>query len=213
MQCVLVLPPNGCLDGLLVGHSFGDIEQHGRDVVVAAAIVRFLDQRACRCAEVVPVLRDTRRDRLDIDHRGEAVGAEQEEVADSGLKRERVDVDVGVGTERTRDHRSLRMHFGFFGGQLAAPHELCDERVVVGQLFERILAQEVCARVTDMADRHRTVLVKERDRHRRPHPRGGLVVECALMHPAVRFLDQLGNAALSVPRVPIAALLQRVRSE
>ena len=211
VQCVLVVSPSGYLDGLVVSHSFGDVEQHGRDVVVAAAIVGFLDQRASRRTDVMPVLRDARGDRLDIDHRREPVGAEQEQIARSSLKRERVDVDVRVGTERTCDHRSLRMHFGFFGGELAAPYELCDERVVVGQLFERTSRRRY-ARIADMADRHCAVLVKERDRHRRPHPRGGLV-ECALMHAAVRFLDQLGHAALSVPAVAVTALLQRVRRE
>ncbi len=79
-----------------------------------------------------------RGDRLGVDHRREPVGAEQEEVARSRLDREHVDVDVRVGAERTRDHGALRVHLGLFGRQLAAPHELGDERVVVGELLERI---------------------------------------------------------------------------
>ena len=47
------------------------------------------------------------------------------------------------------------MHLGLLGRELAAAHELGDERVVVGQLLELAVAQQVGARVADVADRRR----------------------------------------------------------
>ena len=54
--------------------------------------------------------------------------------------REGVDVDVGIGAERARDHRALRVRLGLLGRELAAADELADERVVVRQLLELALA-------------------------------------------------------------------------
>ena len=95
-----------------------------------------LDERLRRRVEVAAVRRDELLDRLAVDHVGEPVGAEQEDVAGLAPDRERVDVDVGVGAERARDHRALRVHLGLLRRELAAAHELGDERVVVGELLE-----------------------------------------------------------------------------
>ncbi len=91
---------------------------------------------------------------------------------DSRDDRERVDVDVRVGAERAGDHRALRVHLGRLGRQLAAPDELRDERVVVRQLLEVVVAQQVGARVADVAERDGAVVLDERDGHRRPHAGG-----------------------------------------
>ena len=85
-----------------------------------------------------------------------------------------VDVDVRVGAERARDHRALRVVLGLLGRQLAAADELGDERVVVRDLLELAVADEVGARVADVADRDDAVL-DERERHRRAHARDGAV--------------------------------------
>ena len=53
------------------------------------------------------------------------------------------------------------MHLGGLGGQLAAPDELGDERVVVGQLLEVVVAQQVGARVADVAERDAAVVLDE----------------------------------------------------
>ena len=142
------------------------------------------------CAQVVAVPQHELGDALGVDHRRQAVGAEQEDVARLRRDRERVDVDVRVGAERARDHGALRVHLGLGRGELAAPHELGDERVVVGELLEPAVAEAVGARVADVADRDRAVLLaEERDRHRRAHARGRGVVERALVDAAVRLLD------------------------
>ena len=43
-----------------------------------------------------------------------------------------VDLDVGLGAERAGDHRALRMHLGLLLGELAAAHQLADQRMVAG---------------------------------------------------------------------------------
>src|SRR5581483_7194615 len=79
MQGVLVVAAGGrALPRLLVRVALGDLEQDGGDVVVAAAVVRLLDQRPRGRAQVVAVAREQRRDRLAVDHGREAVRAEQE---------------------------------------------------------------------------------------------------------------------------------------
>ena len=61
-----------------------------------------------------------------------------------------------------------------------------------------------------MTDRDRPAGVEERDRHRRAHAGGALVVDGALVDAPVRLLDQLGDALLAVPVVvALAPLLQR----
>ena len=136
-------------------------------------------------------------DRAGVDHRRQAVRAEQEDVAVAGLDGERVDVDVGLGPERARDHRALRVDRRLLGRELTAPHELGDERVVVGQLLELPVAQPVGARVADVPDRDLPVGLEHRDRHRRAHPRRRRVGGGALVDAQVRGLDQRDDALLA----------------
>ena len=155
----------------------GDLEEDDRDVVLAAARVRRVDERARRLVEVV----DVHEQRLDLpvrDHRRQPVGADQVEVARLGRDRERVDVDVRLGAERPRDHRALRVHLRLLRRELAAPQQLADERVVVRELLELLVADAVGARVADVADRDRAVGRHPRARRsssspsrRRPCPR------------------------------------------
>ncbi len=104
------------------------------------------------------------------------------------------------------------MHLGLGLRELAAPDELGDERVVVGELLEPAVAEDVGARVADVADRDRPVLAEERDRHRRSHARGAGVVECALVDAPVRLLDELDHLGLAAGLV-VAPLAQRSRGE
>ena len=107
-------------------------------------------------------------DLLVVDHRRQPVGAEEEEVARLGLDRERVDVDLAVRAERARDHRALRVSVGLLGGEAPAPHEVGDERVVVGELLELPAAQPIGPGVADVADDER-VGRDERGGDRRSH--------------------------------------------
>ncbi len=123
-------------------------------------------------------------------HRRQPVGAEQEDVAGLRVDRERVDVDVGVGAERARDHGALRMRLRLFRRELAAAHQLGDERVVLRQLLHAPSRIEVRARVADMSE----------GRHCRPRRAATVIVvpipdvfgsrfeRC--VHAAVRLLDE-----------------------
>ena len=111
-------------------------------------------------------------DLLVGDHRGEPVGAEQEEVAVLRREREEVDLDLGVGAERASDDRALRVGLGLLGREAAAANELRDQGVILGQLGELVLAQQVGARVADVPD-HDAVVLDQRHRHRRAHAASG----------------------------------------
>ena len=161
-----------------------------------AALVRGADERLRGALQVAPVARDLRQDRLVVDHRGEPVGADEEEIARPGLDGKGVHVHVGVGAERACDHRALWVALGLLRRELAAADELCDERVVLGQLLELALADEVGARVADVTDRHAPVL-DESDGHGRAHPGSRGVLGLPLVDAAVRLLDQLVDALLA----------------
>ena len=157
-----------------LGVAVCDREQDRGDVVVAAAVVRRLDQRVGGRVEVGRGSRT--RIRAIVPASTIVVRPSEQSRKTSPSRRldgERVDVDVGLGPERARDHRALRVDRRLLRGELAAPHELGDERVVVGQLLELLVAQPVGARVADMPDRDLPVGLEDRNRHRRAHPRRG----------------------------------------
>src|SRR5436190_2788273 len=177
-------------------HPGGDLERDDRDVVLAAAPVRRLDQRAQRAVDVVAVALDDIEDRLLRDHVCQAVGAKQEEVSALGLDAERIDVDVRVGAERARDDGALRMRLGLLARELAGLEQLVDERVILRQLLHLRVADEVGARVADVTERD-VVVLDERDRDRRAHAGCVGVAARAVVDPAVRLLDQVGDALLA----------------
>ena len=92
------------------------------------------------------------------------------------------------------------MALGLLGRELAAADELGDQRVVLGQLLELAVADQVGARVADVADRDVAVL-DERDRHRRAHPRGGGVLRLPLVDAAVGLLDQVVDPLLAAAQL------------
>ncbi len=100
---------------------------------------------------------------------------------------------VRVGAEHAGDHRTVRMRLGLLGRQAAGADQLADERVVLGQLLELVVADEVRARIADVADVG-DLTVDQRDRHRRAHAGSGLVGALALVDAAVRVLDQLHDS-------------------
>ena len=112
-----------------------------------------------------------------------------EHVAVLRAHRERVDVDVRIGAERARDHSALRMRLGLLGRELPAFHQLVHERVILGELLHLPVADEIRARVADVAERNRVAL-DERDRHRRPHPGDGRVGRRLLVDAAVCLLEE-----------------------
>ena len=169
------------------------LEQHRRDVVVAAAAVRRLDERARGRVEIVAVRAQDLLDRRRRRPCREAVGAEQVDVARLRPSTENASTSTSgsvpsarVITERCGCTSASR------GRQLAAPHELGDERVVVGQLLEPVVAQQVRARVADVAERRRGRRARRARRSSSsPCPHVDGVGRRALVHAPVRLLDQL----------------------
>ncbi len=173
-----------------VGAAVGaDAERDDGDVVLAAAAVRGRDEQLRHLVEVVVVVLDDVEDVLVVHHRGQPVGADEEDVAVARVDDERVDVDVGIGSDGAGDDGALRMRLRLLRRELAALQELVDERVVVGELLDPAVADAVRARVADVADDDALAL-DERDGHRRSHARRRRVDARALVHAAVRLLDE-----------------------
>ena len=174
----------------------GELEGDDGDVVLAAGLVRAADELVRGVVEAFAPLASTSP--ISSSPTMSVSPSEQSTKTSPScrLDGERVDVDVGIGAERARDHRALRVVLGLLGGELAAAHELRDERVVVRQLLELAVAQDVRARVADVAERHAAVL-DERDGHRRAHARDLGVAARALVDAAVRLLDQRDDALLA----------------
>ena len=118
-------------------------------------LVRGVDERAGRRVEVARPLDERVRIAAVADHVVSPSEQSRKTSPGSRLDRERVDVDVGLGAERARDHRALRVGLGLLRRELAAAHQLGDERVVVGELLEHAVADAVRARVADVAERDR----------------------------------------------------------
>ena len=104
------------------------------------------------CVEVVSALHHGPHADL-VDHRRQAVRAEQVDVAAAGGERLDVDLHLALGAERARDHRALRVRLRLLLGELAAGDELADERVVAREPRQLAAAPQVGARVADVGDR------------------------------------------------------------
>ena len=163
---------------------------------------RFAALTSARAAARGPsLLADVPRICSASDHRRQPVGAEQVDVAVLRREDERVHVDVEIGSERARDHRALWVAVRLLRCQAAAAHEVGHERVVVGELLERVAAHAVGARVADVADRDR-VRPDEGGRDGRPHARGVRVLARPLVDAPVRLLDHRPRRARRPPGRP-----------
>ncbi len=188
-----------------------DAEHDRGDVVVAARRVGRDHELARDLLQARPALHDALHLVL-ADHAGEAVGAEQDDVALLRVDAPGVDVDVVVGAERARDDAALRVPRGLVRRQGAAPHELADERVVVRELLQRAVAQQVGPRVADVAEGDAPV-VDERGGHRRAHAGGVRVVARAVVDAAVGLADGAGQRLLRVPAGPRLGARQHLDGE
>ncbi len=136
-------------------------------------------------------------DVIVVEHRRQAVGADQEDVAGLGRDRLHVDLDLRFGAEGAGDDRALGVVLGLGVGELALAPHLLDQRVVAGQPFELAGAEAVGAAVADVADRHLLGLeVDDHRRRRRPHPGQLGVLAGALVDRPVRRFDRLGQDPL-----------------
>ncbi len=145
-------------------------------------------------------------------HRRQPVRTEEEEIAVLDRDRERVDVHLGVGSERARDHGPLWMRVRLLRREPSAPDEIGDEGVILGQLLEAPGAQAVRARVAHVADGEH-VVSGERRGDRRPHPRDLRVARGALVDPPVRLLDDGDEPFLGLEPVGVVELSEGGRRQ
>jgi hypothetical protein len=211
---VLVLPaavPRGDHRVLELAGPPGHSEKDDCDVVLSARLVcRLYEPFACLLEVAGP--RHEVAYLLVIHHRGEPIGADEEEVIALGLDRERVDVDFAVRPERTGDHRPLRMGVRLLRGDASASHEVRDEGVVVGELLELPATQPICAGVANVAD-DECVAGHERGGDRRAHARHLRVACRALVDPPVRLLDDRGEPLLWIEIVRVVELAEGGRRQ
>ena len=131
-----------------------DREQDRGDVVVAAAVVRRLDQRVRGGVEVGAVAIEDLGDRVGVDHRREAVGAEQEDVAGRAPRR------VKTSTSTSASVPSARVITERCGCTAASSGDSSPRRTSSAtsewssvSCSSVAVAQQVGARVADVADR------------------------------------------------------------
>ena len=86
------------------------------------------------------------------DHGVQTVAAQQQAVAGAQLDLAAVDLDERFGAERAAQDAALRVRQGGLAGEVALAHHLADQRVVVGDLLEGLVAPQVKAAVADVGE-------------------------------------------------------------
>jgi hypothetical protein len=163
------------LGGLGVSDSLDGLqpEEDDGDVVPAARVVGRVDQPRAD----LPERRPARQQLLEVglvDHRGQAVGAEHEDVAPARGEDFDIDLNLRLWAKCARDDRALRVCLSLLLRELAARDQLADERVVAREADEVAVAQQVRPRVAHVGHRH-GVGADVGGGDRRPHA-GALVV-------------------------------------
>src|SRR5690606_11778573 len=110
-----------------------------------------LDQLVAAGVEAVPGGGDLEHD-LVVEHAAQAVGAEEEQVADAELVDDDVDVDLLGEAEGADDHVLLGEVDPFVAAELLHAQEVVEQRVVLGERLDAALADAVDAAVADVAD-------------------------------------------------------------
>ena len=175
-----------------------ELHDDGRDVVLAAAIVGELNERFDGEVAVEREMIAKLLGRLDISR--EPVAREDEGVACEELHHQRVDLDSLVHADRARDRVLLRELLDLLARELAALHELVEDRVILGHLLYAPGALEIDAAVADVRDEP-LLPEDEQRRERRAHAALGLVLRgffvdlraCALHGVLAQGDDVLGR--------------------
>ena len=113
----------------------GHLEEDDGDVVLAPCLVGPLDERARCSVEIVAVLLEQLAHGVVVDHRRQAVGAEDEHVTGLRGHGHRVDRHLGFRSQYAGDHRAMWVAPGLVRRQPAGADELRDERVVFRHLL------------------------------------------------------------------------------
>ena len=127
-----------------------------------------------------------------VEHPGGAVAAQQQPVAGRELDVEQVGVGLVHPVDRAQDQVAVRVGPGLLLGDPALVDQALHERVVLGELRQRAVAQEVAAAVADVREAD-PVAVEERRRDRRAGAvELGLLLD-ELGDPVVRPVDGAGE--------------------
>ncbi len=145
-----------------------EADQNHRDVVPAAGAVGFVDQSLSRGVELLGAGQDLGHALLG-DHRGQAVAAQQQQIAAAHRVGPGIDIYVRLGPQGPGDDRALRVLGRLFLGQFPASDQLVDERMILSQPRKRAVAKEVGPAVADVGNRELRV-VEIRRGERRAHP-------------------------------------------
>ena len=163
-----------------------------------ASLAAAISSSAARSRRVSTV--EDLRDLLLADHRGQAVGAQQHDIAGAHRIGPGVDLDVALDAQRAGDDRALRMLGGLLLGELALADELLDQRVVLGQARELAVAEDVGAAVADVG--HRQVIVLEvGGGERGTHPGVLVLGPREVVDPPVGGADAVGQPLLGAALV------------
>ena len=160
-----------------------DVRHDDRDVVRAAAAQGEFDEPVG--ALVLRALAHRVLDGLVADHVGQSVGAQQVAVAGARLADGQRRLDLVAG-ERAHDQRPLRVGVRLLGGDPALVDQGLDERVVPGDLRQRVVAEQVGAGVADVDQAE--LVAGEQDRGER----GAHAVEFGVL------LDVVGDGVVAL---------------
>src|SRR5215207_7315385 len=166
------------------------VDDDDGDVIVAAGVQGGGEQAVRRPLGVVRGVGQNLRDPCLRDHVREPVRTEQDAVAGLDGQYGGVDVDLLVRPEGAGDEVLLGMLRCLIPGQVAATHELSDERVVLGYGVHVAAAHEVGPRITDVRHLgHGLPLLPTEPYgdHGGSHPRELLVAAAGGHYPSVRL--------------------------
>ena len=152
-----------CAASTLGAGRLADADDDGGDVVVAAALVRDVDELL---ADLLDLAVGELLGQLGLVDVGvHAVGAHQEAVAGQDVEVERVDLDRAVDADGARDRvlvLLVRRALDLLAVELAAADQLVHQRVVLGEHVALVLAREVDAAVADVRDEAAQVIAAAR---------------------------------------------------
>src|SRR5258708_7729711 len=179
----------------------GDPDEHPRNAVASAVVVRRLDQLLHREVGMCLQRDEGETDLLVLDHVRQPVGAQEIGVVGLGLVDGHLGLDRGIDAERARPQALVLRELRPSRGDETGVELLLEERVVARHLLHGLAPQAIQARVADVGD-GQEIVVEERHHERRAHSRAlGIVLRRGVdgaVGTADMFLDELLGKSLGV---------------
>src|SRR5512138_3377173 len=180
-------------DWRLVGRNLDDDR---RDVVEAAASVRLGDERMN-----LSFRRGARHEQnlkaAVVDHAGEAVARDQEQVADPDLALIDVGLDFGARPHASRDHVAVGVIARLLGSEKAGIDLLLHVRMILGELLQLAIAQQIHAGIADLSDQVLR-LPDHEDRRGGAHPLLVHFGNRAVVNRSIGLTERLGDLLLAL---------------